>query len=147
MLTNAPTTEHDTDAPKAARRQRVRFEVSFIRPPAATVQQAREYVHSAVHEMRGALQPPGRDEGGDNPEAQGDPMFLLEPETIQVQDKNAASKRTRGGKLLEAFDEAAQVWGYQSDQGVGSAVKRAEKHYNACKAALVAYLRRIERRA
>ncbi len=123
-------------------KKRVRFEVSFILPEGATLAQAHEYVGYAVAEMRGALQPPGRDEGGDNPDAAGDPMFCLDTDTVRVASRDRR-KRTKGGKLVEAFDEAAQHWGWQSDQGVGNAVKRAELAYNATKAALLGYLRRV----
>jgi hypothetical protein len=49
-------------------------------------------------------------------------------------------KRTE--TLLQAFDAAAQSWGWQSDQGVGRAVDDARRSYEESKAKLIAHLRR-----
>lgn len=37
---------------------------------------------------------------------------------------------------IEEFDEAAREWGWQSDQGVGPDVDKAEARYTAAKAHL-----------
>lgn len=45
-------------------------------------------------------------------------------------------------RLLDEFDEAAKIWGWQQDQGYGLDVDIAERAYNEAKAALERYLAR-----
>jgi hypothetical protein len=57
--------------------------VSFEVPAAATRQEALEYTNDAVRCMRGALQPPGSDDGAGGVNT-GDPMFELNADTVKV---------------------------------------------------------------
>ena len=43
-------------------------------------------------------------------------------------------------KLLKEFDDAAQDWGWQSDQGFGDFVKRSKKDYEKTKDKLIKYV-------
>ena len=72
--------------------RRVEFKVSFELPSGATVALAQAYVQDAVGAWQGSLKPPGADE--EDPE--GDPMFDLDPETVQVTRLRKAKRPTRG---------------------------------------------------
>lgn len=48
-------------------------------------------------------------------------------------------------KRIREFDDAAQIWGWQSDQGTGEAVTRAEAEYNKAKRRLELFVARLER--
>jgi len=50
-----------------------------------------------------------------------------------------ASKRA-----LKEFDEAAQDWGWQKDQGVGNHVTESSNKYDAAKERLVKRIHRLE---
>ncbi len=51
-----------------------------------------------------------------------------------------SAKHVAGLALVAAFDEAAQAWGYQSDQGIGKSVGMAEAEYNQAYAKLVSFI-------
>jgi hypothetical protein len=59
---------------------RVYFNVSFLLPEGATIEMAREYVEEAIGFLKGGRKPPGVDP--DDPD--GDPMFDLDPDTVEV---------------------------------------------------------------
>ena len=46
---------------------------------------------------------------------------------------------------IKDFDEAAQSWGWESDQGSGSRVDESNKEYDATKDALVKRIEYLER--
>lgn len=50
-------------------------------------------------------------------------------------------------RYVDQFDEAAQVWGWESDQGSGKSVQEAEAWYKEAKAQLIARLCLLEARA
>jgi len=58
--------------------------------------------------------------------------------------QNARRRRLHAGaKLVHAFDEAAQVWGWVSDQASSpEAVKAAEEEHRRTRTALLDYLER-----
>jgi hypothetical protein len=60
--------------------KRVHFDVSFVLPEGATIDMAGEYVVEAVGFLKGGRKPPGVDP--DDPD--GDPMFGLDPDTVEV---------------------------------------------------------------
>jgi hypothetical protein len=69
--------------------KRATFLVSFDLPEEATMERAAEYVLDAVRSMKGSLKPPfGEYEGGgyfgDPDDPEGDPMFELDGDTVQV---------------------------------------------------------------
>lgn len=49
--------------------------------------------------------------------------------------------------LVERFDEAAQRWGWEQDQGHGRGVDRAKADYERVKALLLSRIKLIEARA
>lgn len=63
-----------------------------------------------------------------------------ELETMPPPDAISADAR----KLVEHFDECAQSWGWQSDQGYGSSVEMSEKNYETAKQALIDYIAKLE---
>jgi hypothetical protein len=60
-------------------------------------------------------------------------------------EQKLLSKATRSA--LSDFDSAAQGWGYQSDQGVGSEVNRSFGDYQDSMLVLVRRIKRIEKKA
>lgn len=48
--------------------------------------------------------------------------------------------------LVESFSEAAEIWGFERDQGHGHGQRMAEEEYNASKARLTAYIQQLETR-
>lgn len=52
------------------------------------------------------------------------------------------SKRMQ--KLIDGFDDAAQNWGWQSDQGTGSSVDNSKADYDSAKKQLEAAIARLE---
>lgn len=58
------------------------------------------------------------------------------------QELSRASQRA-----LDTFDEAARVWGYVQDQGVGSEVDSAEHEYWKARVKLERRLLKLERQA
>ena len=63
---------------------RVQFLVSFELPDGASPLEGLTYTFDAVRSWSGSLQPPGA-AMGDGTFADGDPMFNLDPNTVQVQ--------------------------------------------------------------
>lgn len=56
------------------------------------------------------------------------------------QELSPASRRA-----LDTFDEAARVWGYVQDQGVGSEVDTCQEDYRVARMRLVRRLLKLER--
>ena len=53
-------------------------------------------------------------------------------------------KQSKGEKLINEFDDTAQNWGWQADQGYGSSVNAAKQAYNESKDALLKYVKSLE---
>lgn len=49
-------------------------------------------------------------------------------------------------RLIEAFSDAAQSWGYQESEGSGEEADRAERKFNESKQALVEYIAKLQQR-
>ena len=58
-----------------------------------------------------------------------------------ARQKTAAEKRTF--EQLDTLIEAAKVWGWQEDQGVGASVTNAENHFREAKQAMESRLKRL----
>lgn len=50
-------------------------------------------------------------------------------------------------ELVEKFDEAAQAWGWERDWGYGAGVDEAKEAHASARAALLAAIDRLERKA
>lgn len=50
-------------------------------------------------------------------------------------------------ELVEKFDEAAQAWGWERDWGYGAGVDEAKEAHASARAALLAAIERLERKA
>lgn len=53
------------------------------------------------------------------------------------------SKRSQ--RVIDAFDEAARSWGWQSDQGFGAAVRHSQAAYEETKLTLEQRIARLEK--
>lgn len=58
--------------------------------------------------------------------------------------KKQVALRGTAKKLVDEFDEATQLWGWERDQGSPASANAAELDYFEKKAALVRYIERLQ---
>ncbi len=58
-------------------RKRITFSITIEVDSDVSISHAKDYLHDAIGTYCKGLQPPERDEGGENPDARGDPLWTL----------------------------------------------------------------------
>lgn len=75
--------------------RRMTITLRALVPDGASKKEIREYITDALGSWCGSLQPPGVDEGGVNPDAEGDPMWGgIKVQHISLDPKARAAAHT-----------------------------------------------------